>query len=231
MAPRPPVLAHLRFTERAHELAGLDHAQLFTEIWRSNLWGADSSRSGLGSEDEATAHLRGELPLLLSRLKVRSLLDIPCGDFGWMSRTDLGLDSYIGADIVAGIVARNTERYGSPDGRIGFRRLDLLNDTLPAADAVLCRDCLVHLSFANIGKALRNIRASGAQWLIATTFPDHHDNRDITDGDWRLLNMETAPFGLPPAAFTLNEGCTEAGGAYADKSLGVWPVADIPPGA
>ncbi len=119
MAPRPPVLAHLRFTERAHELAGLDHAQLFTEIWRSNLWGADSSRSGLGSEDEATAHLRGELPLLLSRLKVRSLLDIPCGDFGWMSRTDLGLDSYIGADIVAGIVARNTERYGSPDGRIG----------------------------------------------------------------------------------------------------------------
>jgi hypothetical protein len=48
------------------------------------------------------------------------------------------------------------------------------------------------------------------------------------DGDWRLLNLEAAPFGFPPADAILNEECTEAGGAYADKSLGVWRVADLP---
>ena len=225
---RPPALAHLRFAERALDFAGLSPEAIFTEIWRSNLWGAETSRSGLGSEDDATTGLRAGLPALLDRLQVRTLLDLPCGDFGWMSRTTLHLDRYIGADIVDEIVARNAATFRAGDGRVSFRKLDLLTDILPAADAILCRDCFVHLSYANIGNALRNIRAGNLRWLIATTFPDHHENQDAVDGDWRLLNMEAAPFRLSPAFAMLNEGCQEGGGAYADKSLGVWRVADIP---
>ena len=48
---RPPVLAHVRLAERAREFAGLTLNGLFTEIWKSNLWGAETSRSGLGSVD------------------------------------------------------------------------------------------------------------------------------------------------------------------------------------
>ena len=227
MRPRPPVLAHLRFTERAAELAGLPPERLFTEIWKSDLWGAATSRSGLGSEDAATARLRSDLPALLERIGVRTLLDLPCGDFAWMDRLDLKLDRYIGADIVGEIVERNTALFATTDGRVKFCKLNLLSDTLPAADAILCRDCFVHLSFANIGKALANIGKSDLRWLIATTFTEHRDNQDAANGDWRLLNMEAVPFGLPPASMILNEGCTEAGGAYADKSLGVWRVADL----
>ncbi len=225
---RPPALAHLRFMERASDFAGLAPEAIFTKIWESNLWGAETSRSGLGSEDEETAGLRTGLPALLKRLHARTLLDLPCGDFGWMSRTQCDLDRYIGADIVNEIVRRNAALFATRDGRISFRRLDLLGDALPAADAILCRDCFVHLSFANIRRALANLRASNIHWLIATTFPDHTDNQDALDGDWRLLNMEAAPFGLPPAFALLNERCREAGGAYADKSLGVWRIADIP---
>jgi hypothetical protein len=228
MRPRPPVLAHLRFTERAAELAGLLPEPLFTEIWKSNLWGAATSRSGLGSEDTATARLRADLPALLERLGVRTLLDLPCGDFAWMNRLDLKLDRYLGADIVVEIVERNAALFATTDGRVKFRQLNLLSDALPAADAILCRDCFVHLSFANIGKALANIRRGNLRWLIATTFTEHHENRDAMDGDWRLLNLEAAPFGFPPADAILNEECTEAGRAYADKSLGVWRVADLP---
>ena len=228
MRSRPPVLAHLRFKERAPDFAGLAPKALFTEIWKSNLWGAETSRSGLGSEDGATAGLRAGLPSLLERLRVRTLLDLPCGDFGWMSRTHCDLERYIGADIVDEIIARNAAAFATCDGRISFRVLDLLRDILPAADAILCRDCFVHLSYANIGKALGNIRASNVRWLIATTFTDHHENQDAVDGDWRLLNMEAAPFRLPPAFTMLNEGCKELGGAYADKSLGVWRTADLP---
>jgi hypothetical protein len=224
---REPVLAHERFESRADELTGLSPRELFTEIWRSNLWGAEQSRSGLGSEQEATSQLTAELPVLLRHFGIRTLLDLPCGDFGWLAHAGLELDAYLGADIVGELVQLNTARYATADGRISFRKLDLLSDPLPAMDAVLCRDCLVHLSFANIERAFVNLAASGSRWLIATTFTDHDDNRDIADGDWRLLNLQAAPFNLPPPAAVLNEGCREAGGTYDDKSLGVWRIADL----
>jgi hypothetical protein len=226
MRIRPPALAHLRYQARADELAGLDAEPLFTEIWRSNLWGAEASRSGLGSQGVATSRLEAELPKLFARHGIRTLLDLPCGDFGWMRRVCPSLDHYLGADIVAEIVAQNAADFVSVDGRVGFVRCDLLTDPLPVMDAVLCRDCLVHLSYANIAKALANLRRSGSRWLLATTFPDQSANIDIANGDWRPVNLEAAPFHLAPPVEILNEGCEEAGGGYSDKSLGLWRLAD-----
>ena len=225
---RAPVLAHQRFVARERELRGLSSRELFTEIWRSNLWGAQESRSGLGSEQQATSRLTGELPALLKQLGVRTLLDCPCGDFGWLSRAELDLDAYLGADIVGEIVALNTAKYATADGRISFRQLDLLTDPLPAMDAVLCRDCLVHLSFANIAAAIANFRRSGSEWLVTTTFPELRTNIDCEDGDWRALNLALAPFNWGPAVHLLVEGCTEGDGGWADKSLAAWRLADLP---
>ncbi len=136
----------------------------------------------------------------------------------------LDLD-YIGADIVDDLVRGNQERYGGP--RRTFRRLDLTSDELPRADVVLCRDCLVHLSFAHVMQALANVRHSGATWLLTTTFLEHHENADIEDGDWRMLNLTRAPFNLPAPVLALVEGCRESDGAYADKALGLWKVAEL----
>src|SRR4029079_3449220 len=95
---RPPVLAHQRFVADRANFAGLDLAGRFERIQRPNLWGAATSVSGLGSEDHATSALREALPPLLQRLGVRTLLDAPCGDAGWIGRCRLGVD-YIGVDI------------------------------------------------------------------------------------------------------------------------------------
>jgi hypothetical protein len=170
MRERPPVLAHLRFVERQAQLEGLDLEALFTRIYQTNLWGDAESRSGLGSAPGAAPALRHALPALWSRLGVRRILDLPCGDFAWLSGIELGERFYLGADIVAELVARNQAAFGREDGRVQFAKLDLLRDPLPAADLVLCRDCLVHLSFANIFAALVNLRRSGARWLLVTTF-------------------------------------------------------------
>jgi hypothetical protein len=221
---RPDVLAHTRFLARKAELEGLPQQQLFTRIWQTNLWGAETSASGLGSEDAATATLRRELPKLFRQLEIETLLDLPCGDFGWMNHTELGLREYLGGDIVAELVADNVRRYATADGRVSFAHLDLLTDRLPAMDAILCRDCLVHLSLANISRALAQFRASGSRFLIATTFIGHDGNEDAADGDWRMLNLLLPPFDFPPPLAIINEDCTEGGGAYADKSLGVWKL-------
>lgn len=222
MKKRPPVTAALRFDERRKEFEGLGLADRFTRIRETNLWGAAESVSGLGSELAATATLRQELPRLLADLGAKSLLDIPCGDFGWMSAVDLAGIRYVGGDIVEALVEENRAKHG-----LDFRRLNLCSDDLPQADVVFCRDCLVHLSYANIGRAVENLRRSGSTWLLTTHFLECEENRDIEDGDWRMLNFELEPFRWGPPLRVLVERCTESGGGYEDKALALWRIADL----
>src|SRR4051812_49295564 len=102
---RPAVLAHQRFVEDKKSFAGLNLAQRFRRIHETNLWGAAASTSGLGSEMDATATLRADLPRLFAKLEVTSLLDAPCGDAGWINRADLRV-RVIGVDIVAALIGR-----------------------------------------------------------------------------------------------------------------------------
>src|ERR1700676_1327848 len=222
---RPAVLAHQRFLDDRESLAGLHLAQRFRCIHETNMWGAEASTSGLGSEIDATAVLRAELPRLLQKLAVTSLLDAPCGDAGWISRVDLGV-RYLGVDIVPTLIERLQARAAAGEIKGEYHLADITGDTLPRCDAILCRDALVHLSFANIDRAVANFRASGASWLITTTFPEWQTNADCEDGDWRALNFVRAPFCWGAPVELLNENCTEAGGGWRDKSLGVWGLAE-----
>lgn len=223
---RPPVLANRRYNEHADRLRGLGMAETFRYIHRTNLWGSPESRSGSGSEDAATVRLRREIPALLRRLGAETLLDLPCGDFGWLCRADLSGIEYTGGDIVAEIAETNRERHGGPGRR--FLELDLASSALPKADVVLCRDCLVHFCHADIFRAFANLRRSGSVYLLTTTFVELGENRDIATGDWRPLNLQKPPFNLPPPRGTIIEGCFEEDGAYADKSLCLWEIAALP---
>jgi len=219
---RPEVIAQRNFRANRDRLAAMDLAERFRYIHDKNLWGSDASVSGTGSTIDATAILRTGIPVLLRETGARSVLDIPCGDFGWLNTVELGVP-YLGADIVPALVEANRARYGRPDRT--FVCADLTRGSLPQADLVLCRDCLVHLSFANVERALANIRASGAKWLLTTHFTQLEENADIEDGDWRPLNFERPPFSFAPPERVLVEGCQEYGGAYDDKTLALWHVA------
>jgi hypothetical protein len=202
---------------------------VFGEIFRTNAWGNAQSASGTGSDLEQTRVIRRELPGLMRNLGVKSMLDLPCGDFHWMSQVDLSGIEYLGADIVDALVANNQALHGGAAGHREFRVLDLCADPLPPVDLLLCRDCLVHLGESDLRRALENIRRSGIAYLLTTTFPGRKGNPDIATGGWRPLNLQAPPFDFPAPLFMLEEGCTEDEGAYADKSLGLWRVADLPP--
>ena len=227
ISKRPAVLAHERFVADRENFAGLDLAARFERIEQTNLWGAATSVSGLGSEDVATAAIREALPGLLLRLGARSLLDAPCGDAGWIGSVQLGVD-YTGIDIVPSLIATNNARVARGDLKGRFFVADITRDALPACDLILCRDCLVHLSFQNIARSMSRFHASGAQFLVVTTFPEWDDNSDCEDGDWRALNMTRAPFGWPPPRELINERCEEGDGGWRDKSLGLWRLDDLP---
>ena len=223
---RPPVLAHQRFLADKESLADLNLAQRFRRIHDTNMWGAAASTSGLGSEIDATIVLRTELPRLFKKLGMTSLLDAPCGDAGWINKVDLGVRT-VGVDIVPALIASLQARAAAGEIKGEYHLADITLDPLPRCDAILCRDALVHLSFANIERAVGNFKASGAVWLIATTFPDWQTNGDCEDGDWRALNFALKPFSWGPPVELINENCTEAGGGWRDKSLGVWRLAEI----
>jgi SAM-dependent methyltransferase len=201
-----------------------DARETFRLAHRTHHW-RGVSRSGPGSDSVQTARIAAALPELCARLGVERMLDLPCGDFSWMAGVDLPGITYVGADIVPEVVAANVERYAGP-GR-SFLELDVVRSRLPAADLMLCRDCLVHLSLDDALSAVGNVARSDIHFLLATTFPAEPDNLDITTGDWRPLDLTKPPFAFPPPTELLNEGCTENGGAFADKSLGLWPVAAL----
>ena len=203
-------------------------ADVFTTIYRSAGWGKDlDTVSGPGSTLEQTAVIRKMLPELVMQLGAQSFLDVPCGDLFWMKECELGSLDYVGMDVVPALVAENTKRFGAPHRT--FIVGDLVKDDLPCVDVVFCRDCLVHLPFRDALAALRNVRRSGSTYLLATTFTDRTSNRDIQSaGQWRPLNLERGPFCLPTPLHLLNEDCPAADGKYADKSLGLWPISEIP---
>jgi hypothetical protein len=224
---RPPVLAHQRFAARRESFDGLSLKERFEEIHATNLWGAQGSVSGLGSEPDAIRTLRTDLVTLLKNLGAGSLLDAPCGDASWIHGMDLGL-TYHGIDIVPGLIAELQQRADAGELPGTYQLADLTCDDLPGCDVILCRDCLVHLSFANVERAVTNMARSGATWLITTTFTDWDQNADCEDGDWRALNLRQAPFSWPRPEALINENCREGEGGWADKSLGLWRMRDLP---
>ncbi|MGH8131321.1 MAG: hypothetical protein ACRES3_10755 [Steroidobacteraceae bacterium] len=56
-------------------------------------------------------------------------------------------------------------------------------------------------------------------------------NERIVAGEWRPLNLQPPPFGLPPPLRLINENCTEGNGAYRDKALGLWDLTTLRPPA
>lgn len=207
------------------QFRGKTASEIFTGIFRDNIWKNGESVSGEGSSLEQAKEIIKALPEIFKRLGIKSLLDIPCGDFNWMKQADLSGINYTGADIVKEIVSLNIEKHSSDTRK--FELINLIEDKLPAHDLVFCRDCLVHFSFADIFSSLENIKKSGALYFMTTTFHQQEENKDIHTGGWRPLNFCRPPFGFPEPVLLLDEKCTEMEGRFSDKSLGLWKVSDL----
>jgi SAM-dependent methyltransferase len=198
---------------------------IFTHIYRENAWGDSESRSGPGSTRARAADFTGDLIDLLKRLDTRVLLDAACGDFHWARPVADAVEHYIGLDVVPDLIDHHL-RENAAAGRT-FVCGDLTVDVLPKADVIVCRDCLVHLSFDDMGRAVRNFQRSGSRFLLTTTFLGRGPNEDIETGWWRPLDMEAPPFRWPPPLAAVDERCTHTGGIYRNKRLGLWALADI----
>lgn len=214
-------LLTLRPRLKAKHLAEMNPQAVFNTIYQTNAWNGGESVSGQGSDLDQTAEVARQLPVILKELGATSMLDLPCGDFYWMRHVDLGDVRYIGGDIVESLV-RSNQAYASKNR--SFVHCNLMEDDLPQVDVIFCRDCLVHFSNHHVAVAIENIKRSPAKYLVTTTFTHRGNERDIQTGQWRPLNLQSAPFGLPEPDHWIDEKCTQDGGQYPDKMMAVWSI-------
>lgn len=198
-----------------------DPAEKFTKIYETHYWVDDESRSGGGSNLYATEKIRAAIPNLIEKYGIRSVLDVPCGDFVWFKEMNLDLDSYIGGDIVAPLIESVSRQYSAP-GR-SFRVLDITKDPLPDSDLILVRDCFIHLSFEAIRAALNNIMQSNIQYLLTTHYADTTANDNIEIGSFHPVNICAHPFYAPTALEFIEDS---AKGARV-RHIGLWLVSDL----
>lgn len=205
---------------------GRNLAEKFTDIYINNKFGGKESRSGEGSNLVQTGVIRQELPKLLDELGVKVFLDAPCGDLHWIKETPLNVEKYIGVDIVEALVEKNKNQFYNDHYR-EFYCLNLVENILPRADVILCRDCLVHLHYEDIRKIISNFKRSNSTYLLTTTYTHRDSNFDLI-GVWRPLNLQVAPFNFPQPLKLINEKCTEGRNQFTDKCLGLWLLKDLP---
>jgi glycosyltransferase involved in cell wall biosynthesis len=198
--------------------------RVFAELHRSKLWDP-ASLSGPGSTVEETALVRERLEALFRELSIRTLCDAGCGDASWITLITAGLDRYAGFDVVDALILDNLSRHRVTNHF--FQAADFTRDVLPRADAILCRDALVHLPFELGLAAVDNFIKSESTYLITTSFPAVAENRNPELGVWRPLNLTAPPYNFPPPVRYLHERPPHSDEPCNSKSLGVWRLADL----
>jgi len=201
---------------------------VFGTIFAENKWGSAESVSGTGSSLRATRELVPQLLQLIGDKGISTFIDVPCGDFNWAAPIATAVKGYGGFDIVPELIARARSRAAGLGETVSFGVLDIVEEPVPRGDAVMCRDCLVHLDLASAHRALNNLIASGSAWLLLTTFPMVTGNRDVPTGRWRPLNLQLPPFNLPaPDTLLLERPGAKPHPKWGRKALGVWSRAAL----
>ncbi len=184
----------------------------FFYIYTSKYWQnmTDGSLSGGGSNDISTHNIKKSLSEFIKYNNIKSIIDIPCGDWKWMSEFDLSDLEYFGYDIFDDLILDNQRKYTKKN--ITFDVKNLVNEKLPKSDLIIIRDLLVHLDHTDIIKCLTNLDDSDFKFIGITNYPKiiSHKNRLFGDylrlGDkWRPINFSIHPYSLPSPDFNLSD--------------------------
>jgi SAM-dependent methyltransferase len=176
--------------------------ELFDEIFHQNYWGSSKSKSGVGSEEDFVSGYRRILGKLIEQKGFLSVFDAPCGDVKWISKLIVERDlNYTGGDISPAVIAQAKQDFPALDLRV----FDLSLDKFPCADVWHCRDCLFHLPFNAIKQIFENFAESETPYALITSHRSWlaHKNLDVGFGGFRYLDLERAPFSLPPPELRL----------------------------
>lgn len=188
--------------------------EVFSNIVNNGQWRATNTVCGNGSTMKYTDHLRQHLGSFLEKHNINSMFDAPCGDYGWMSQTELPTNlRYIGGDIVDSLIEKNRIAHPTVD----FRSVDITQDPLPDVDLLFCRDCLIHFSHADIRKVFENIARSTIKYVLMTSYTNS-SNTDISTGGFRGVNFLQDPYNFENPIDSIEDWIS----GYQPRSMCLW---------
>jgi hypothetical protein len=218
----------------------MSYKQIFSGIYDNFGFGSLESRSGPGSTLEETKFLREKLKEIVKQKDIKSVVDIPCGDFNWMKEIVFSFESYTGGDIVEQCIKTNSEEYASK--RIKFIDFDLLNDNIPDADLLIVRDIVGHFPLEDGKKIIDNILRSNCKYLLSTTWAKkteegwtncgpmdvHRENEGVDYGRFYPVNLMAHPFNFPVAEVFLEEDVRVDNFDNGNrKALALWDLEEV----
>jgi len=190
------ILRFKRWRKESKILSKVNSEEIFKEIYNTNFWKGDGTRSGPGSSIESTIKIREEIPKIIKKYKIKNILDLPCGDFYWFANMINELEiKYQGGDIVSEIIKANNLRYKKKN--IKFTKIDITCDKIPEADLLICRDLIFHLSYSDINKLFLNLKKSNIKYILVSwhDLEKHNiDNKNIKTGSFRFIDLFKDPF-------------------------------------
>ena len=168
----------------------------FNRIYAEGTWGKDvkgRGTSGSGSTLEITREYRAYVEDFMKQHAIKSVVDAGCGDWNFSSAINWGDASYLGVDIASDVIEAVRERHET--GKIKFQVGDIAED-LPAADLLISKDVLQHLSNELVHKFIKNnLRKGKYKWAILTNDRGRPpQNLDILPGGYRVIDLAAAPF-------------------------------------
>jgi Methyltransferase domain len=159
---------------------GAELETIFSRIYAEGQWGQSGLAerpfySGSGSHDDTiVATYVAAISEFASKLGgPPSAVDLGCGDFNVGSRIRPHFARYTACDVVPDLIKANRKIHAGLD--VDFLHLDLTRDEIPAADVILIRQVLQHLSNRDIARFVASV-AGRCRYLVVTEhLPGHED--------------------------------------------------------
>lgn len=183
----------------------------FAAIYQAGGWGG---RGSGGGSDPLGARPYCEFVFdYIKDLGIESVVDVGCGDWQmWPDGAFLDGPRYVGLDVASSVVQRNLRLFGNANRT--FAHMDGVEDSLPPADLMLCKEVVQHLSnddtFALLERAIRRyphvvicadssmVSTSPARRLIRRLMDSVTSRRwvnsEIDAGDYRPVDLMISPF-------------------------------------
>lgn len=147
---------------------GRRNTEIFDEIYRRQCWGSPHHDTGLysgpGTYDPAVPEYLDYLLTFIREYKIRSIVEIGCGDFAIGRCYADKVNSYVGVDASSLVVERNRESYETRG--ISFVHGDGGELEIAAADLCIIRQVLQHLDNDSIESILR--RTAVHRYVLVT---------------------------------------------------------------
>tara|TARA_B110000971_G_scaffold47367_1_gene47407 strand:- start:833 stop:1522 length:690 start_codon:yes stop_codon:yes gene_type:complete len=186
----------------------------FENVYTSNFWSGDSSRSGKGSEGNFAHEKVKLIQGIIDKLDIKSVLDIGCGDLYWMKDVlNTRSINYTGVDVVQKLLDKNKKDHP----QYNFEKLDL--NKKYRVDLVIVFDVFGHQLHHEVIELINYLNKLDSKYVIVTNRINKHTkeinfnkhrhegiNTEIYD-EWKNKLIFKTPALYPDDYFCLYETC------------------------